>query len=302
MILKDNQSATQVVVLPAFGASLHAFNILIDKKALNIIDNYKNLEEARKEAGLSYKSSKLSPFPCRISKGKYSINEKEYEFKNKFTDGSAIHGLLYNKAFEVVDEFADENMASLVLKYDYDHDDEGYPFRYRCEIRYLLRPGNMLKIQTVISNLSETEIPLADGWHPYFRLGGNANNWLLHFNAEAIVEFDDKLIPTGNLSVYNLFNESRSINDIQLDNCFVIEPEDGNAVCEIINPANGLKVSFFTDSSYPYLQVYTPGHRQSIAIENLSGAPDCFNNKMGLILLKPRHSQTFTVEYQASFS
>jgi aldose 1-epimerase len=298
--LKEDHSATEVAVLPAFGASLHAFNVLMDKKSFNIIDNYKNLEEAQKEAANSYKSSKLSPFPCRISNGKYSANENQYELKNKFIDGSAIHGLLYNKAFDVVDEFANENMASLVLKYDYDHDDEGYPFSYRCEIRYFLGPANRLKIQTTISNLSETEIPIADGWHPYFRFGGLVNNWLLHFNARAIIEFDDKLIPTGKLLEYNLFNESHPVGDIQLDNCFMIEPENGKPVCEIVNSSNGLKVGFFTDGSYPYLQIYTPSHRQSIAIENLSGAPDCFNNKMGLVLLKPRHSQTFTVQYQVT--
>jgi aldose 1-epimerase len=301
MILKDNQTGTEVAVLPSFGASLHAFNILVDEKHFNLIDNYKNLEEAQKETGRSYKSSKLSPFPCRIAKGKYTMNEKEYEFQRKFIDGSAIHGLLYNKIFDVIDEFSDEQLASLILKYDYDHDDDGYPFRYRCEIRYLLRPHNALKIQTVVSNLSETEMPLADGWHPYFRLGGHVNNWLLHFNAQAMVEFDDTLIPTGELLNYKLFNESRAIGDVELDNCFIIEPEEGKSVCEILNPENGLKISFITDGSYPYLQIYTPGHRQSIAIENLSGAPDCFNNKMGLILLKPRHSQTFTVQYQVRF-
>lgn len=297
--LRDNRSGSEVSVLPMFGALLHAFNILIGEKPFNIIDNYKNLEEARKEAGFSFKSAKLSPFPCRIPQGKYSFNSKEYEFRNKFTDGSAIHGLLYNKPFDVVDEFADEQMASLVLKYDYDMDDEGYPFHYRCEIRYLLRPNNMLKIQTVVSNLSETEMPLADGWHPYFRLGDNVNNCLLQFNAGNMVEFNDKLIPTGNLTGYDFFNEAKKLSNINLDNCFVPKQQDGKAICEIYNPKNKLKISFFTDNSYPYLQIYIPDNRQSIAIENLSGAPNCFNNKMGLILLPSRHSQTFTVLYQA---
>jgi aldose 1-epimerase len=45
------------------------------------------------------------------------------------------------------------------------------------------------------------------------------------------------------------------------------------------------------------LQIYTPATRDSIAVENLSGAPDCFNNGMGLLLLQPGHSQIFTVRY-----
>jgi galactose mutarotase-like enzyme len=38
------------------------------------------------------------------------------------------------------------------------------------------------------------------------------------------------------------------------------------------------------DKEYPILQIYIPPHRNSIAIENLSGAPDNFNNKMGLVI------------------
>jgi aldose 1-epimerase len=299
IILKDEGSATEVAVLPAFGASLHAFNIIVGNQLFNIINNYESLEEATRLLDTSYKSSKLSPFPCRIPDGKYKMGDKQFEFANKFIDGSAIHGLLFNKSFEVIDEFANEDMASLILKYDYKKDDSGYPFDYRCEIRYMLRPDNLLKVQTVVSNLDRTEIPIADGWHPYFRLGGSVNNWLLQFNAGVIVEFDDKLIPTGKLIAYDLFNEPRVMKDIVLDNCFVPMQKNDEAVCEIYNPENKLKVLFFTDDSYPYLQIYTPDNRQSIAIENLSGAPDCFNNKMGLTMLQPHQSKTFTVHYQA---
>jgi aldose 1-epimerase len=87
-----------------------------------------------------------------------------------------------------------------------------------------------------------------------------------------------------------------------LDNCFVLKKEEKGAACEVFNPANGIKLSFFPDSAYPYLQIYTPPERRSIAIENLSGAPDCFNNRMGLLLLQPGHSQTFTIEYRLSLA
>jgi len=46
--------------------------------------------------------------------------------------------------------------------------------------------------------------------------------------------------------------------------------------------------------------VYTPPHRKSIAIENLSAAPDVFNNKMGLQVLEPDEQATFATIYQIS--
>jgi len=299
--LKDEQSATEIGVAPTFGASLHAFNILVEDKLFNIIDHYQNFNEAQKQSIVSFKSSKLSPFACRIPDGKYKINEDEFEFTNKFMDGSAIHGLLHNKAFEIVDEYADDKMASFILKYDYKKEDKGYPFHYRCAIRYLLKPNNLLTVETIISNLSETDMPLADGWHPYFRLGDNVSDCSLRFNKGDMVEFNEKLIPTGKLVKYDLFDKEKTLNDINLDNCFIPDYEQGKSICEIYNPKNKLKVSFFTDGTYPYLQIYIPGDRQSIAIENLSGAPNCFNNKMGLIMLQPHQSKTFTIQYQPTF-
>jgi aldose 1-epimerase len=91
---------------------------------------------------------------------------------------------------------------------------------------------------------------------------------------------------------------ARPVGDTFLDNCFALKPEIVSAACELYNRATGIKLSFFPDAGYPYLQIYTPPGRDSIAIENLSGAPDCFNNKMGLLLLQPGHSQIFTVRYK----
>jgi aldose 1-epimerase len=44
--------------------------------------------------------------------------------------------------------------------------------------------------------------------------------------------------------------------------------------------------------------LYTPENRKSIAIENLSAAPDCFNNKMGLQQLEPQAKIYFETTYQ----
>jgi aldose 1-epimerase len=66
--------------------------------------------------------------------------------------------------------------------------------------------------------------------------------------------------------------------------------------CTIENPM--YKIIVTPISNYPYLQLYTPPDRKSIAIENLSGAPDCFNNKMGLQTLQPQENILFETTYQ----
>jgi aldose 1-epimerase len=298
VILTDPSGSTQVIILPEYGAMLHAFMVKTKTSTQNIIDNYTDADEIKKNLSISFKSSKLSPFACRIPAGKYMYDGKEFEMENKFMDGTAIHGLLYNKVFKKTDVFSDEKKASVAFKYNYKEEDNGYPFNYTCEIRYTLLQQNTLQVQTTIINLDDLPIPMTDGWHPYFTLGGKVNDWSLYFGADAIVEFDEKLIPTGRLLPYNVFNNARLLKDTVLDNCFLLNADKSQAACTLRNDSNGLQLNLFPDASYPYLQIYTPPHRQSIAIENLSAAPNAFNNNMGMLMLQPRHTHTFTVHYQ----
>jgi aldose 1-epimerase len=184
------------------------------------------------------------------------------------------------------------------MQYHYKNDDQAYPFDYNCLISYQLQKDNFLSLETVVLNTGTKLLPIADGWHPYFTLGGKTDDWKLYFAAGQMVEFDEKLIPTGNLVPNRHFTQPETINDTLLDNCFLLDGRDTRPSCTLRNPANGLTLSLFPDRHYPYLQIYTPPHKNSIAIENLSAAPDCFNNGMGLILLEPGHSQTFTLGYQ----
>jgi len=297
--IHDESNGTEISVLPAFGAMLHSFTVRgRDGSDFNVIDSYPDLEGLKAGMSRSFKSAKLSPFACRIQEGKYSFDNKEYRFRRLFSDGNAIHGLLFDRPFAILGETGGETSGAIVLEYTYKKEDEGYPFDYDCQVRYILHPDSVLEVVTAVTNLDKRTIPMADGWHPYFRLGGKANGWELQFHSDAMVEFDDRLVPTGNLIQYNQFSTARPLGDTSLDNCFTLKPDLVGAACEIHNPANGLTVSFLPDANYPYLQLYTPDDRDSIAIENLSGAPDCFNNKMGLVLLQPGRSQIFTVRYK----
>jgi aldose 1-epimerase len=298
VILTAPDTGAAVIILPDYGAMLHAFTVQTKNGPHNIIDNYSGAAEIKEELGKSYKSSKLSPFACRIAGGKYIYDGEEFEFEHKFMDGSAIHGLLYNKAFKKTNTFCDEQKAGVDFWYHYKEEDNGFPFDYTCGIRYTLLPQNTLELQTTIINLDDLPIPMTDGWHPYFTLGGKVDEWQLYFGSDTMLEFDEKLVPTGKLLPYQSFLAPGAIGNTQLDNCFLLNGRQGYPACTLRNNATGLQLNLFPDHTYPYLQIYTPPHRKSIAIENLSAAPDAFNNNMGLLMLEPRHTHTFTVYYQ----
>lgn len=296
--LQDKATATTISILPAFGALLHGFEIPLNGGRYNIIDHYTSLANLEQDLSSSYKSSKLSPFACRIPEGKYSFDDQHYEFATKFKDGNAIHGLLYNKTFRVVDERTEDNKASLKLRYHYKREDPGYPFDYVCDVQYILHPNRVLQLETTLLNLGGEAIPMVDGWHPYFRLDNTIDQYELQFSSDSMLEFNEQLIPTGKMIFDPSFATGVELGNRSLDNCFLLQVQEGTPCCILHNPANHLTLSFYTNDRYPFLQIYTPPHRKSIAIENLSGAPDSFNNGMGLVRLEPRQSVAFNVWYQ----
>jgi aldose 1-epimerase len=221
--LTDDKNGTQVEIIPALGALLHAFKIPQDSGLLNIIDSYSSLQDYQINLPEYFKSAKLSPFACRIPAGKYHWKEKEYIISKSVSPGSAIHGLLYDVAFVVTGQHADKNGAVLTLSYEYAGKDAGYPFPYRCEVQYSLQPGSQLNITTIISNLSGKDIPLMDGWHPYFSTGTPVDELELQFASTQIVEFNAQLVPTGKVLPYNTFASLTSLSDKLLDNSFMLD-------------------------------------------------------------------------------
>lgn len=299
VVLTNTSTKTEVVVLPACGAILHSFTVLHNGRPLNVIESYDDDTDFKTNAeSKGFRNIKMSPFACRIRDAKYSFGDKNYTVEKFLLNGSAIHGLLYNEPFTVNDTWAGETGAGVSLFFDYNGTDKGYPFFFRCEVTYELKTNNTLTLVTRIINKDKTAIPVQDGWHPYFNFGGTVNDLLLQFNSEALVEFDEALVPTGKLVPYAEFNTAKKLGDTFFDNCFTLKKDMPGPACIVKDEAQQLQLEIYPDSSYPYLQLYTPPHRKSIAVENLSAAPNVFNNGMGMLVLQPEASVQFSTAYK----
>jgi aldose 1-epimerase len=120
---------------------------------------------------------------------------------------------------------------------------------------------------------------------------------MLEFQGNHQVEFDDQLIPTGEQMPYETYGSLKLLGDQFFDNCFVLNFAECQPMLVFRDPVKKIQLEIRPDQSYPYLQIYTPPQRKSIAIENLSAAPDAFNNGMGLITLPAGESATFSTQY-----
>lgn len=297
IILKDQQTNCEVEIY-AFGGLLNAFRLPVNKQLFNIVHGFDSVDDAMANITNGFRSAKLSPFVCRMYKGKYFLDHTAYTIEKHLLSGHAIHGLLYDAVFEVKETVADSAKASVTLVYAYNGSLAGYPFPYTMEICWQLEAANKLTVTTAITNQSAGAIPLADGWHPYFRLGGYVDEWHLQFDGRQQFEFDAELIPTGNKTEDPRFTGGASLKGIQLDNSYELLRTTPLPRCILQNEQLLLVIE--PDKSYPVLQVYIPPHRTSIAIENLSGIPDNFNNHLGLIMLPPGETRQFVTSYQVT--
>ncbi len=300
-ILSDG-SGTSAAILPAFGATLNAFSITRQDGIHNVIDGYTDAESFIHDVtGQGFKSCKLSPFACRLKNGAYHFGQENYKIQQGFyLNRHALHGLLYNAPFIVLQQEANAEKAMLRLLHQHKGTDAGFPFVYDCVVTYTLEHNHQLTLQTTVTNHSGKLMPIQDGWHPYFTLGGAINDCQLEFQSKELVLFDGELLPTGELKHFEDFGSLTLLGKTEFDHCFTVNFAECQPLCVLRNPQTHIQVEIYPDTSYPYLQVYTPPHRHSIAIENLSAAPDAFNNAMGLKVLPPGETATFTTRYKIS--
>jgi len=293
--LKNNEEKN-VAEIYSFGALLNAFKV---NDSMNVIDGFASPQDARDNVTNGFKSAKLNPFVCRITNGEYVFKEHQYKIGKFFLGEEAIHGLLYDAVFSIIDSGTTNDEAFVTLQYHYKNNDEGFPFKYDCTVNYSLKKNGSITLTTSVENLSDSEMPVCDGWHPYFILHAKIDKLSLQLNANKILEFSGKLLPTGKIISYTKFQQPEIFGETILDNCFILNENDKPA-CVLQNVTSGLQLTITPENSYPYLQLYTPENRNSIAIENLSAAPDAFNNKIGLKILQPKEKISFKTTYSVS--
>jgi aldose 1-epimerase len=294
--LKDESSGTEAEVY-SFGALLNAFTVTTKFGRKNIIDGFTSPADAKENITKGFKSAKLSPFVCRVDKGEYTFDEKKFKLQKFYLGNEAIHGLIYDAPFSITDSGKNNNNCFVKMAYEYNNVNEGFPFSYSCEVTYTLSENNSLSLQTVITNTGDTDMPLSEGWHPYFQLGETVNDLEVMINSNTMLEFNNRLLPTGNFISYKEFEQSKLFGNTSLDNCFLLK-DTSSPACILKDIKTGLQLAIIPGESYRYLQVYAPPHRKSIAVENLSGAPDSFNNGIGLIIAKPGEQYSFVTSYQ----
>ncbi len=295
IILTNTQFGTEAEIF-CFGAALNAFRFKHNDKLVNVIDGYKDPTEASKKITEGFKSSKLSPFVGRLNNGEYNFDGDHYKVEKFYLEDHALHGLLYDAVFELTDSGADNKIAFAEFDYTYNKEDKGFPIPYNMHIRYALDTQDRLTITTRVTNKGKVIMPITDGWHPYFTFQVPVDDCTLQIRGENQIELDQTLIPTNKKVHDDRFLNPCLLDGIQLDNCFELSNYNNEPRCYF--RYDNLTLAIEPGASYPFLQVYTPKHRNSIALENISSPPDAFNNNIGLMILQPEEEKVYSTSFR----
>jgi len=225
----------------------------------------------------SYASAVLFPFANRIENGKYTFKNTKFQLDCNEKGLNALHGLVYNKKFEIVHTIKSSSYASVTIVYQELEESKGFPFKYNIQLMYTLT-NDEISLSVTIKNTDVNPFPFTLGWHPYFFTDALSKS-VLKFKSDKKIVFDENLI-TNKIEAYNAHAVFK-VENKALDDCFILNSNT------IGFKTSNYQIEISTNQLENYLQLYTPENLPLIAIEPMTGVSNSFNNNIGLQVLQP---------------
>lgn len=296
--LVNTVSQEYVSIIPSFGGNIHELVLQKETILYDILYTNKSKAELSGTHANFYRGAKLNPFSNRVDKGIYVFENTTYTMPLNDAGLHALHGFVWNKPFSIIATRTCLEHAELTLSYTHPEKSAQFPFAYTLLITYRLCIDG-LTVSTNITNTSVTAMPMGDGWHPYLTSGNKINGLKLQIPSGKKIETTNTLIPTGKINFDKRFTELSLIHAVEMDSCFVLDQTYAKAETILFDEEQNLAVVLWQHTdTYPFVHIYTPPDRLSLAIEPCSAIPDAFNRTTSLTALKPLEKKTYVFGIQ----
>jgi aldose 1-epimerase len=273
-------------ICPNLGASIQELSF----HTIHIIDGINLSENGLLTYKKSYQSALLFPFVGRIPNGEYNYKNNSYKLENNEPNcTNALHGLVYDKLFKIDTYEVSNSKAKVQLTYMSDGTLKGFPFKFKFQAIYVIS-NDGIKISFKVLNNDKRSFPFGFGWHPYFKTD-HLSSSSLSFSSDEKLKCNEHLIPIG--FIKNPEPSTFIINNKLFDDTFILLKNQVNFKTKHYE----VQMNFSTTNN-GYLQVFTPLHKESIAIEPNTCAPNAFNTKEGLLELKPNKTHSWAIDFK----
>src|SRR5215471_2361380 len=252
VLLEDAQNSTSVSILPAVGDI--AFSMKV--KGQEILRwPYTSVEEFKSRPALSGIPF-LGPWANRLDEQAFYANGKRYAFDMELGNvrgAIPIHGFLStNPNWAFVEAKADGGSSWTTARLEF-YKQPGwmkqFPFAHSIEMTHRLKDG-VLEVTTTIQNMAAEPMPVAIGFHPYFRLTDSTRDeWTVAVGARTHWRLSPEKIPTSETEpIETLFANPRAIalKDYDLDNVFsdLVRDSSGRAAMSVRGRTQKIDVLF----------------------------------------------------------
>lgn len=212
----------------------------------------------------------LFPISGQLTNGSYEWQGRTYQMKN--------HGFARTSAWEVLDTKTDGE-ASITLQLKSNQETKAvYPFDFKVVFTYKLVDGKLSILQEY-TNLSDAEMPVYAGFHPYFKT--SKKNLAYETDATQYYDYNDQQIKDykGSIDLTNL-KESVALLDSRTN--------------KISFNIDAGKVTLEYGEAFKYIVLWTEQGKDFICVEPWMAKTDELNKKEELVNIPPNEKlETF---------
>lgn len=271
----------------------------------------------------------LVPFPNRIRDATFNWHREDWHLPADLVrhdaHGHAIHGLVLDEPFRLVEQSKRHVVAEFQLAYDAPHLAACWPVDFECRVTWRLTRAT-LRCTIEVRNVDQRGriLPWGIGAHPWFRtpIGLAEPGIDLTPEAQAAAAaacriaapaaqrwiLDDERLPTGELEPVSGDHQlvhGRALGGLDLDNLYhdLARDEAGVATSRLIDDAAGLEVQLRQSERMRELVIYTPPGGHAVCLEPLSCATDAvhlerqgFDSGLGALELGATAEAWFEIE------
>jgi aldose 1-epimerase len=216
----------------------------------------------------------LYPWANRLGERRFEVAGRTVDVDassptpNEDPNGLPIHGLLAAAhGWQVTRHEVTDDATTLAADFDFGAHRQiarGFPFPHELSIEATLS-GGTLTIATTVRATGDATVPIAFGYHPYFRLPNvPRSDWEIELPVRERLRLDERMLPTGQRETIKV--SSGPLGSRTFDDAYVAP--DHSAPFTVSGGGRRIEVAF--GSGYPYAQVYAPADDDVIALEPMT--------------------------------
>ena len=200
-------------------------------------------------------------------------------------NGLAIHGVVPSAlTWQVTRQDADDRVATLAASLDFSAPEllEVFPHPHRLDLNVWLA-YETLTVETTLTAGPDVPVPVAFGYHPYFRLPGlDRRHWRVSLPIHTRLPLDERMLPTGETEPAN--EPLQPLGERGFDDAYTdVDRPPGAFTLE----GAGRRIAVAFGEGYDYAQVYAPPGDEHICFEPMTAPTNALKTHNGLRQVAP---------------